>query len=205
MSYEELEKTAKLYAEKHTMFFPDITLLRVGQKEAFEAGAKWMMGQGLNTNAKIIMKNNMTKEEKALLLKELCARLPYGVKFKADDEEYIREVHYIKDENVYIREYRNLPYCIDIIKPYLRPISSMTEEEVDNLFKILKINEENGKEWLKVNDIGVIRLFTEEGKDFYEIVEAIDYLYERHIDFRGLIEKGLALEATEGMYKTEKL
>lgn len=42
MSYEEFEKTANLYAEKHTMFFPDITLLRIGQKEAFEAGATWL-------------------------------------------------------------------------------------------------------------------------------------------------------------------
>lgn len=45
MSYNELEITAKQYAEKHTMYFPDITLLRVGQKEAFEAGAIWSQNE----------------------------------------------------------------------------------------------------------------------------------------------------------------
>lgn len=94
---------------------------------------------------------------------------------------------------------------IDFIKPYLRPISSMTNEEINKLFHILKIDEENTKEWIKVNDIGIIRLFTEEGKDFYEIAEAIDYLHSIHIDYRGLIEMGLALEASEEMYNQNKI
>lgn len=73
----------------------------------------------------------------------------------------------------------------------------MTEDEVNKLFKILKINENNEKEWLKVNDINIIRLFTEEGKDFYEIAEALDYLNSIHVDYRELIEKGLAIEVTD--------
>ena len=116
----------------------------------------------------------MTQEEKDLLLKDLCARLPYGVKFKADNEECIREIHYIKDENVYIREYRNLSYWVDTIKPYLRPMSSMTEEE-----------------WKEYRDI--ICCFVENCEAWNEV----DWLNKHHFDYSGLIEKGLAIEVTE--------
>lgn len=75
----------------------------------------------------------MKQEDKELLLKDLYARLPYGVKFKAEDEECIRIIHYIKDEDVYIREYRNLPYWICTIKPYLRSIHKLTKEELEEL------------------------------------------------------------------------
>jgi len=78
----------------------------------------------------------MKQEDRKLLLIDLYARLPYGIKFKAEDDEYIREIYYIKGEDVYIREYRNLPYWIDTIKPYLRPMSSMTKEEKKELQEI---------------------------------------------------------------------
>jgi hypothetical protein len=140
----------------------------------------------------------MTKEEKQLLLVDLCARLPYGVK--------IELTWWVMDEGTYINTTLEPDHIEQLlndedgdteIKPYLRPISSMTDEEVDNLFRILKINEENANEWIKVNEIGIIRLFTEEGKDFYEIAEAMDYLHSIHIDYRSLIPKGLAIEVTE--------
>ena len=136
----------------------------------------------------------MTQEEKELLLKDLSARLPY------------HPIVYV-DENLQRLKLGAATRVWEYIavdkpcKPYLRSISSMTKKEVDELFHILKINEENPKEWLKVNDIGIIRLFTEEGKDFYEIAEAIDYLNSIHIDYRGLIEEDLAIIAPEGMYK----
>lgn len=68
----------------------------------------------------------------------------------------------------------------------LRPISSMTKEEIDKLFEILDINKdgEDEGEWIKVNDIGIIRLFTQNGKDFYELDKAIKYLDSIGIDFR---------------------
>lgn len=170
----------------------------------------------------------MTQEERQLLLKDLCARLPYGVKCEAIDKnarffiagkyEYIEEV--VKNIGTLNSKestidgdlfgLRNIQHStqnkyyvspvlwrIEDIKPYLRPISSMTDGEIDKLFDILNINEDNETEWLKVNDIGIIRLFTQEGKEFYEIAEAIDYLYSIHVDFRGLLKKGLAIEVTE--------
>lgn len=152
----------------------------------------------------------MKQEDKELLLKDLCARLPYGVKLKHYQGfncllKYINlytfgaHVEVLNNEcfkNILERGRRQ----IFEFKPYLRPISSMTEEEVNKLFHILKINEKNANEWIKVNDIGTIRLFTEEGKDFYEIADAINYLHSIHIDYSGLIEKGLAIEAPTDMY-----
>ena len=113
----------------------------------------------------------MTQEEKQLLLKDLCARLPYGVK-----------VHLVYDEDTEDIREMGLGSLHDIIfdnaegKPYLRPMSSMSEEE-----------------WKEYNQIGKSFSFTDE----------VDWLNEHHFDYRGLIPMGLALEAPEGMYKTE--
>jgi len=125
----------------------------------------------------------MTQEDRELLLKDLCARLPYGIKFKADNEEDIREIHYIKDENVYIREYLNLPYWIDTIKPYLRPLSSMTEEEDEEYAEVIVKSQDCSFE----NSESATTM-------------ANDWLLSKGFDVRGLISKGLALEAPEGMY-----
>lgn len=152
----------------------------------------------------------MTQEERQLLLTALCGYLPYKVKCFVEDAEYgdLGTLYSVGpfenvDPNIYIQYYNGnvISFFTSEIKPYLRSISSMTDEEVDKLFKILKVNEDNGKEWIKINDVGIIRLFTEEGKDFYEIANAMDYLNSIHIDYRLLISKGLALEATEDMPK----
>ena len=120
----------------------------------------------------------MTQEDKQLLLQDLCARLPYGVKcdrygnsYKLVDIDIERELVYL------LRDEQYVPYSIlrgDIIKPYLRPMSSMTEEEKDEYKRVIET-----------------LLWTEE-MDFYN---------KYHFDYRGLIEKGLALEAPEGMYE----
>ena len=119
----------------------------------------------------------MTQEDKELLLKDLCARLPYGVKCQHPygiaelvnvdiDGDWVSLAFDTPDDNDYRLDKR--------IKPYLRPMSSMTEEE-----------------WKEYNQtIGKSFSFTDE----------VDWLNAHHFDYRGLIEKGLALEAPEGMY-----
>ena len=155
----------------------------------------------------------MTQEDKEMLLKDLCARLPYGViilhkgwNYEWDDElSNVERVVGIDENFIYTKvidthtgeEYRDDKYCIDLFddKPYLRPMSSMTEEEVEEVCKIADIeNLENG-----FVDFG---LFPAEGNlvPLYVIELIIDWLNAHHFDYRGLIEKGLALEAPEGMY-----
>jgi len=120
----------------------------------------------------------MTQEEKQLLLKDLSARLPYNVKCRViwDDtsDRILTPVELFGFEMNAISE----------IKPYLRPMSSMTEEEKQEYYDLT--HQENDDIWAKC-------LFD----------KMADFCNERHLDYRGLIEKGLALEAPEDMYKTE--
>lgn len=126
---------------------------------------------------------------KELLLKDLCSRLPYGVKVCAGfntGNRYNAEITAISLDRDYVQIRQNdlHPYTgssIEDIRPYLRTMSSMTEEEEN---KYNSLNAYNG---------GI----------FPSTEDAFDWLNEHHFDYRGLIEKGLALEASEGMYKTE--
>ena len=119
----------------------------------------------------------MTQEDKQLLLKDLCARLPYGVicdcLHSISGKATIVDV---EDMTVYYTdcdEWESIEHC----RPYLRRNTSMTEEEKKELWELLKT-------------LGI----TAE-------VKRLDWLNAHHFDYRGLIEKGLALEAPEGMYK----
>ena len=135
----------------------------------------------------------MTQEEKQLLLKDLCARLPYGVICEVEfkDNESWKQMNMIlegvftnecyfttESGSIYSREF----------KPYLRPMSKMTKKERE--------------EYRKFSYYGAVGI---RNKDFTDTVavpsfEKLDYLNSHHFDYRGLIEKGLALEASEGMY-----
>ena len=119
----------------------------------------------------------MTQEEKQLVLKDLCGRLLYHVMV-----EY-------RGANIDLTQYAR-SIKIEDCKPYLRPMSSMTEEEKE---EIQDLYHQNTQEVFK--DPSEIR-----GYRFYDI-SVVDWLNEHHFDYRGLIEKGLAIEAPEGMYK----
>ena len=146
----------------------------------------------------------MTKEEKQLLLQDLCGRLPYRVKIKFafnKDIENAKNLIYVSDNGPsYIHNSRmtltedNIKYVfndwLDECKPYLRPMSSMTEEEEYEYHRYknnnLEIFKQKHHEIIKTTALG--------------FSNAIDWLNAHHFDYRGLIEKGLALEAPEGMY-----
>lgn len=130
----------------------------------------------------------ITQKEKELLLRDLSARLPYGVVCKG----VTVDINVVKDEYEN-REVEGLltnigyDYCtlgimteceLNTIKPYLRPMSSMTEEEkkTDEMF------------------------FNEDGLLNTSIDTYLDWLLVNHFDYRGLIPRGLAIEATEDMY-----
>ena len=122
-----------------------------------------------------------------LLLKDLSARLPYGVKCEIDDIDEPLELESIKFKGDYFI-FGNGVYerYITEIKPYLRPMSSMTEEERNEYFDF------RSQELQRV-------AFAEVGRE-EAISEVMDWLLSHHFDIRGLIEKGLALEAPTGMY-----
>lgn len=125
----------------------------------------------------------MTQDDKELLLKDLCARIPYRTFVCLNPGAYNKPetclLTGVDDEQIYLNVDSD-PFRIDHIKPYLRSMSSMNEEE--------KI------EWVNIK------------KEVYKylwIDKLLDFYLSHHLDFRGLILMGLALEAPEGMYKTE--
>ena len=135
----------------------------------------------------------MTQENKELLLKDLCARLPYGVKFTCNKNIYIA-----KGIDLLVTDEGNWEYAvtakdivlieIDFIKPYLFPMSSITEEQKKYISNKWGINEEFDFE-----------IDPNWGEYFVELgytVEFIDWLNKNHFDYRGLIDKSLALDAT---------
>lgn len=124
----------------------------------------------------------MTHEEKDLLIKDLCARLPYGVILNCCDSIGEKLTAINKDGII------NHDYDVDEVKPYLFPLSSMTEEQenewyqlhVQPLFDRLGVN--NRKEDLIL-----------QAKSLYI---GTDWLNANHFDYRGLIPMGLAINAT---------
>lgn len=130
----------------------------------------------------------MTKEDKELLIKDLSARLPYGVKVKLGDNPNIFDLEYRIKFAVMYGDSDKLEDILDItnIKPYLFPMSSMTEEQKEELFNSCYNAE---KEASKFSN-GKLKLIYD-----YEKVK-IDFFNKYHIDYRGFIKKGLALDAT---------
>lgn len=148
----------------------------------------------------------MTQNEKDLLLKDLCARLPYGVKCKVVDfpthglggdndknvwsiasiiyyppeseqHENVHTIHYYPDGRV-----MHIYPQIDEIKPYLFPMSSMSEEQKE------EFNTRSLELQLKVIDDEIMY---EKATEF-----EVDFYNKHHLDWRGLIPMGLANDAT---------
>ena len=121
----------------------------------------------------------MTQENKELLLQDLSARLPYGVKVTWDGKHPLTVTPHIYCAIVSENNINNLP------KLLLRSMSSMTEEEKNELNEVeVTVINYNEFECCSI-------LFDEDG---------FDWLNAHHFDYRGLIKKGLAVEAPEGMY-----
>ena len=119
----------------------------------------------------------MTQEEKFLLLQDLCARLPYHTIVSTGEENLELVKVDILNGLVYVFSESFLEFDAFEIKPYLRPMSSMTDAEKKELWELLK-------------KLGMI-----------SDVKRLDWLLSKGFDVRNLIEKGLALEAPKDMYK----
>ena len=137
----------------------------------------------------------MTQEDKELLIKDLCARLPYGVK--------IELTWWVMNEGTcmsttlepdHIEQIRNDELGDVEIKLYLFPMSSMTEEQCYDFYCRFVENEIDYNDFKKYYFDGclwnkVLTLISDCG-------DIIDWLNKYHLDYRGLIEKGLAIDAT---------
>ena len=146
----------------------------------------------------------MTQEEKQLLLKDLCARLPYGVKMRYKDDsgyEVLCQIDtFYKDVDGFRCLLRTTgPYGafqdLNELKPYLRPMSSMTKEERSEL-RVIWHEDFVGDTSLSPENFGIEAIYPCYPK-------TTDFYLSHHFDYKGLIEKGLAIEAPEEMYKTE--
>ena len=150
----------------------------------------------------------MNEQDKQILLKDLCARLPYEVKV---------DTLVNRPPRLLVGVFHTEPsYCIENgdgnthwmltgeFLPYLRPMSSMTEEEKKELNNY--IFSEKGLRYFWFDE-GIMysgsdnQCFIGLGND--TIDKMVDWLNEHHFDYRGLIEKWLALHAPEGMYNTK--
>ena len=148
----------------------------------------------------------MTQEDKELVLKDLSSRLPYGVKilhkgwnYEWDDElSTIERVVGIDEEFIYTKvidvrsgeEYKDDKWPISTFddKLFLRPMSSMTEKEIQIYHKKNQTSRIGGME-VPIQ------------YHLYRTQECNDWLNKHMFDYRGLIPKGLALAAQKGMYK----
>lgn len=113
----------------------------------------------------------MTQKDKDLLFKDLCARLPYGVKVLYENKvlniDYISAIY----EEIKLDNHNNYTIDISDVKPYLFPLSSMTEEQKKEYYDKYCLS------------------------DYYAL-EKFDWFNENHLDYRGLIPKGIANDAT---------
>lgn len=138
----------------------------------------------------------MTQEEKELLLKDLCARLPYGVKVRTNrGPEIIEGLAPFCHNQVKIALNLDWSLSISDYTPYLCPMSSITEEEMDKIEEIL--GDKCIFDFMGNGDVSL-----HQGNFTQNILSKLyDFYNSIHVDYRGLIPMGLALEAPEGMYK----
>jgi hypothetical protein len=136
----------------------------------------------------------MTQEEKMLLIKDLSARLPYAVTvehtsgFRSTLHDIA--IHHMYDDNDNV--YDAICYTdffgdedsiyIEYFKPYLFPLSSMTTEQRYELHDL-------------IHNLNVLAINGEIG-DWIVSSSEIDWYNKNHFDYRGLIPKGLAIDAT---------
>lgn len=134
----------------------------------------------------------MTQYEKELLLKDLCGRLPYGV--ICNDNRHgsgrVTNIDITPDDIEHknpkvVLYYFDFDECgaLENCKPYLRPMSSMTEEEVKEFYDVECMDAKVG--------------YIKPTWNWHFTINGIDWLNAHHFDFRNLIERGLAIDCTD--------
>ena len=153
--------------------------------------------------------SKMKQEDKILLVKDLCSRLPYGVRVchmtsefsgvlhnisvlhmyegNDDSDKFDSIVDYVADIDFFGDGY---PYEVEEFKPYLFPISSISSEQLKEVSEIL------GKEVEIFDNYLNIVNHTRNTFSYLELDALFDWFNKNHFDYRNLIEKGLAIDCT---------
>lgn len=123
----------------------------------------------------------MTREDKDLLLKDLCARLPYKTLISIDGNRYRMEE--VRHALIGIDTYKTTvdDSNIEQVKPYLFPLSSMTEEQKKEFDQFIELE---------------LKAINDEIDSVQTTIFEVDFYNKHHLDWRGLILKGLAIDAT---------
>ena len=134
----------------------------------------------------------MRQNEKDLLLTDLCGRLPYKVKAQIPDEYggYTSIIESI-DIDGFVVDFEGTQIEIECIKPYLFPLSSMTEEQKNEL-ESMEWSFDNSRISNILEYFGTYRAYV----DHSCCSELVDWLNKNKFDYRGLIPMGLAIDCT---------
>ena len=157
----------------------------------------------------------MTKEEKEVLIKDLCARLPYGVKayvknWSKLDRKYYEGTYTVESvcpslNNVLVMSDKFsveviVGYDDYVIKPYLFPLTAITKEQFAELLELCNIYVPD-TDYLPYESWGIrfcMKYLRDKNPTYFLNYELIEYLNKHHFDYNDLIGKGLALNA-EGL------
>jgi hypothetical protein len=128
----------------------------------------------------------MEQEDKKLLLQDLCSRLPYGIKVNEDIQGDFTLIGLTKERVFTTCEVEGChnDFPIELIKPYLLPLSSMTKEQREEALPLL-----NNCDYYDIE--GTIKSLDNHPIQFF------DWCDKNHFDYRGLIPMGLAIDATD--------
>jgi hypothetical protein len=155
------------------------------------------------------IKSKMKQEDKILLVKDLCSRLPYGVRVCHLSSEFSGVLHDISVLHMYegnddsdkpdsIVDYvadidffgDGYPYEVEEFKPYLFPLSSISSEQLKEVSEILGKDVEIFDNYLNIVE------HTRNTFSYLELDALFDWFNKNHFDYRNLIEKGLAIDCT---------
>lgn len=118
----------------------------------------------------------MKQENKELLFRDLCARVPYGVKVQYMNNIFV--IDYVSSyEEVKLDTPNSYTVGVSEVKSYLFPLSSMTEKQTKELINLINTGQNDNNEFMRT-------------------LCRIEFYHKHHFDYRGLIHRGLALDAT---------
>ena len=137
----------------------------------------------------------MKQEDKELLFKDLCGRLPYTIKiaYRCNHIHELRAAH--KSDTILVTDIITdecITTSIENVTPYLFPMSSMTEEQKAECFKGTPLEIDKYGDVAAKEDFCGNSMYT----DLEIYLEVIEWLNKNHFDYRRLIEKGLAIDCT---------